>query len=97
MKTCFGCGYSFDQCWCDPDEILYSEEDYLEKMKQEREAAIEAEKAMADPEKDELEKEKTAAEIAEIEKDGRRKDEELQLKKAEFMAKQQEEANGQEQ
>jgi len=65
----------------DPDEVLYGEEEYLAKMKAEREAAIEAEKAQGDPEADELEKEKTAAEISEIEKDGRRKDEELELQK----------------
>jgi hypothetical protein len=71
----------------DPDEVLYSEEDYLANLKAEREAAIEAEKQVEesknDPEAEELDKEKTAAEIAEIEQDGRRKDAELQLKKAE--------------
>jgi len=84
----------------DPDEVLFSQEEYIAKMQAEeerqRQTAIEVEKAKNDPEAHELDKEKTAAEIAEIENDGRRKDEELELKKAELLMNQRNENNNQE-
>jgi len=84
----------------DPDEVLYSQEEYLAKVQAEeerqRQIAVEVEEAKNDPEAQELDKEKTAAEIAEIENDGRRKDEELELKKAELLMNQRNENNNQE-
>jgi len=82
----------------DPDEVLFSQEEYLKKMQAEEERqqqiAIEVEKAKNDPEMVELDKEKTAAEISEIENDGRRADEELELKRMELLANQRNEQQG---
>jgi hypothetical protein len=79
----------------DPDEVLYDEEEFLAKMKAEREAAIEAEKALTDPEAEELDKEKTAADISKIETDTRRADDELEFEKRKFAIEQRDkEKNG---
>lgn len=78
----------------DPDEVLFSQEEYLAKMRaeeeQQQQIAIEVEKAKNDPETAELEKEKLAAEISEMENDGRREDDKLAFEKQKFAVEQRE-------
>lgn len=69
----------------DPDEILYTDEEY--QQNQMRKAAAMQETQENDPEAEELDKQKTAAEIREIEREQDRKDEELRMKKRENLGK----------
>jgi uncharacterized membrane protein len=68
----------------DPDEVLYTEEEYREN--QMRQAQMEQQGSEEDAETKALDNEKTAAEIREIEREQDRKDEELEIKKRENLA-----------